>query len=455
MTGIYVEEEIKKIHSSLIEGPARIMGEFHLFLARAERKVYTEKYATNKNHVSVNTPIGYIRDPDVIDWWISGNERNLKELEDRVQDVLETAQILQKSARQLNMIDFDGYEDLIHALTRFSENNRINFEKLLRFVQWLSEPDLRRPALLFAYRPWGSTRIGERAISYAKDFSFTSEMTELSTEVVFGLRKDYNCQYFSVRDYLTEKWVDSHDEEEWSNYTCPNPSDVERLTCKLVLEQFLEYFKFIRDSLRLVLYETVQEIQRGHARADRKFWERFVNFVIERNLPEDRLWDLKKTLEMWNFEEGVKVAGQLSFASDISAFANSFGGVIIIGVTDRPREIVGVKPTEDQLNQITNVIGRLTNLSPILVEVYPVRISSGKFAGKSIIVVCVPQSKETIYIKDKSGNLIYKIRGVSGNEPVKKELIDSEKSNNVSIDNFDFFHEIKGYLAKMDLVLPE
>jgi predicted HTH transcriptional regulator len=174
-----------------------------------------------------------------------------------------------------------------------------------------------------------------------------------------------------------------------------------------------------------------------------------VNFVIERNLPEDRLWDLKKTLDMWGFGEGEKEAGQLSFASDISAFANSFGGVIIIGVKDRPREIVGVKPTEEQLNQITNVIGRLTNLPPNLVEVYQVQISSGKFTGRSIIVVCIPQSKETIYIKDKSGNLKYKIRGVSGNEPVKKELIDYEKSNNIGIDNFDFFNEIKRYLPEM------
>ena len=449
MTVIYTEEEMMKIHSPLIEGPARIMGEFHLYLSRAERKVHAENYTSNEHHLVVNTRMGDIRNPDVIDWWISGNERNLKELEDRVRDVLVTAEILQKSAKQLNMNNFDKYKDLIVAFTRFSEDNRIGFEKLLRFVQWLSEPDLRRPALLFSYRPWGSTRIGERTIFYAGDFPFTPEMIELSTEVVFGLRKDYNWQYFSVRDDLTGRWVDSHDEEEWSNYKGPNPFDVEKLTCKLLLEQFVEYFKFIRDSLRLILYETGQEIQRGHARSDRKFWEKFVNFVIERNLPEDRLWDLKKTLDMWGFGEGEKEAGQLSFASDISAFANSFGGVIIIGVKDRPREIVGVKPTEEQLNQITNVIGRLTNLPPNLVEVYQVQISSGKFTGRSIIVVCIPQSKETIYIKDKSGNLKYKIRGVSGNEPVKKELIDYEKSNNIGIDNFDFFNEIKRYLPEI------
>lgn len=448
MPVIYSEIELMKIHLPLIEGPARIMGRFHLYLSRAERKVHAENYTTNEHHFSVNTPLGNIRNPDVIDWWISGNEQNLKELEDKVQEVLITAQILQKSAKKLNMRNFDRYKDLIVAFTEFSDANKIYFEKLLRFVQWLSEPDLRRPALLFSYRPWGSTRISERTIFYAGDFTFTPEMVKLSTEVVFGLRKDYNWQYFSVRDHLTEERLDSHDETEWRNYEGPSPFDVEKLACKLLLEQFIEYFQFIRDSLRLILYETGQEIRRGHARADRKFWEKFVNFVIERNLPEDRLWDLKETLDMWTFKGGEKEAGQLSFASDISAFANSFGGVIIIGVKDRPREIVGVKPTETQLNQITNVIGRLTNLSPNVVEVYQVHISSGKFKGRRIIVVCIPQSKETIYIKDNSGDLRYKIRGVSGNEPVKKESIDHQKSNNIGIDNFDFFYEIKNQLAE-------
>ena len=39
MPVIYTEEEMMKIHLPLIEGPARIMGEFHLYLSRAERVI--------------------------------------------------------------------------------------------------------------------------------------------------------------------------------------------------------------------------------------------------------------------------------------------------------------------------------------------------------------------------------------------------------------------------------
>jgi hypothetical protein len=141
--------------------------------------------------------------------------------------------------------------------------------------------------------------------------------------------------------------------------------------------------------------------------------ERLVSLVREK-VREDRFIEYKQALP------GDGEDDKREFLNDVTAFANTFGGTIIFGVTEEkgvgiPKEICGCdipKPDETVL-QLSSIIQ--TGAEPRLTSVkfYPVDLQSSKRA----LVVVIPQSPAAPHMVKKGSPKFYS-RGAAGKQPM-------------------------------------
>ena len=65
---------------------------------------------------------------------------------------------------------------------------------------------------------------------------------------------------------------------------------------------------------------------------------------------ENQLWDFKETFEMWHIKNKEKEESKIKFCEQIAAFANVNGGVLIVGITNKPpRRVIGIQDLENKL----------------------------------------------------------------------------------------------------------
>lgn len=111
-------------------------------------------------------------------------------------------------------------------------------------------------------------------------------------------------------------------------------------------------------------------------------------------------------------KEKLEVRRPKSWCKSISAFANSFGGMLVFGVTNDD-EFVGMPEAEKDAELISEYIK--THLNPIPDFV----LSFKKIDEKKFILVEVKQGNQTPYYYEGDGQLIAFVR--VGNESVPAE----------------------------------
>ena len=111
-------------------------------------------------------------------------------------------------------------------------------------------------------------------------------------------------------------------------------------------------------------------------------------------------------------KEKLEVRRPKSWCKSISAFANSFGGMLVFGVTNDD-EFVGMPEAEKDAELISEYIK--THLNPIPDFV----LSFKKIDDKKFILVEVKQGNQTPYYYEGDGQLIAFVR--VGNESVPAE----------------------------------
>lgn len=81
-------------------------------------------------------------------------------------------------------------------------------------------------------------------------------------------------------------------------------------------------------------------------------------------MEEAKLWDFKKTLGMGHAEtRDKKEELQVKFCEDIAALANSKGGLLIIGISDKiPRTFYDINNLEINKQSIASAIRKWTNI---------------------------------------------------------------------------------------------
>jgi hypothetical protein len=282
---------------------------------------------------------------DEINWWVFKKETNLDELRQQTERALNAAQTLKKAAHMLKESRPETYENLLAILRGFADHHAKEVDVLHQYVRWLSARDVLAPKILFTYRVWGSTRMGDRLVDV--DATPLEKLTPDNilryTEIVLGL---YSSGLYTVDKAHYEVGADI-----WSSIEGTEAMDQEieipmprvvRRASRMTFDECATYFTCVRDSLRNVLLDIDTFIEERNVLGSDSFWRAFVSKAIQTKKTETQLWDFKETLSMWRMANGPeKERAKVTFAEDVASVANARGGVLVIGITDR-REIVGI-----------------------------------------------------------------------------------------------------------------
>jgi predicted HTH transcriptional regulator len=105
-------------------------------------------------------------------------------------------------------------------------------------------------------------------------------------------------------------------------------------------------------------------------------------------LSEDKVRELIRQGESENVEFKTSLRDVSSFATNISALANTHGGILLVGVKE-PNIIAGVDP--QQINQLVEKSNRLLN-PPLNLDVQTIVIDD-----KSVVAVSVPEAQHVVF----------------------------------------------------------
>lgn len=382
---------------------------------------------------------------------IGGSSRkNRSELGDRTEVTLQAAQVLQRAAAKLRNNSPESYEELLLSLRKFADTHSSEIGTLLAYVAWLGARDTRAPRILFTYRVWGSTRRADRSVDLDDHESLSQDFQKLLAEIVLGIRGPFSRKIDEIRGELEYEMWDSVDPE------CHGEIHVQKsaLIKKTAFDVYFDcsvYFDEIRQSLRNVLLDVDKfEKERNLAESD-GFWRDFIVKAANWKGAEPQLWDFKETLPMWHTNDsGARQAAKVEFGQDIAAFANTTGGVLVIGVADKTRQIVGISGSRTELE---NRLKFISDVFATIVEhgarITKVRQVSMKVIGedKIAIVILVAQASEVIGVDNGAGHYSFPVRRETGKALVSKGEIADTKGF-IERDNYDFLKTLATFVRE-------
>lgn len=383
---------------------------------------------------------------DEISWWITKRERDLKSLLARSKQAKNSAQLLKEESNYLIneygvKIDVNveqAISDLLKIISEFTNRNKVHIKTLLEYVQWLNKKDVLAPSILFSYRIWGSTRIVDRRIYIdAEKVEDDNDNVILGTLIVLGLMGRYS---FTINPSFYFKGV----ENIYLSDSDHKKLFVSRAYSKVLLELSI-FFEFIRNSLNNILLETEKYLNQLSLLQDEVFWVNFIKKAM--NYTECKLWDFKKTLNMWEVQQpSLKPKMQIDFCEKIAAFANKNGGVLIIGITDKqPRKVIGVNYIENKMQSISRTIKKWIKNRNDFWVLKEITINNEEGKTQNCLIIIVAQTKNVMGVKDEQGKYSYPIRIETGKEnkdPYELELNKADIFKN----NYDFLLEIQSFI---------
>lgn len=176
--------------------------------------------------------------------------------------------------------------------------------------------------------------------------------------------------------------------------------------------------------------------------------KKFIRKAMEPQRIEDDLWDLKQTLDFWNRTgKKEKKEAKIKFCDQVTSFANTNGGLIIVGITnDDPKKIVGVDNLEERVKQIKKVIRQFTIPSKDFIRCRNVLIEDITNQMNPCLIFAIKQTKEPILVRHLNGEYICKRRNNTETETASyKEILRNKET--IHHDNFDFFYHLKGFIS--------
>ena len=445
------EDEIK-LHEKLFSGSSWEMGKIHWYIQKADTEMdsrcETEKEGEYGNIILDVTPFGEEVGTDEINWWVHKQETEVEELRKKTEAVLSSAQKLKADSLALkNKSAPKSYSDLIGEIHDFAEEHRKEIHDLHNYVSWLHEKNVLAPRILFTYRVWGSTRLSERVIRIAANtIDEDHDTVKKCVEVALGLRID---QIYTIGTIYSEMFYDiaeSLDPEYPSPIPVPPKQGVLDRTFHRVLSEFATYFEFLRNSLRNIIVEIEKYNDQMKLLYRESFWKSFIIKAMSNNRIENQLWDFKRTLEMWHLRHKEKEKAQFEFCEQIASFANTKGGVLIIGVTNEPpRRILGIQDLENRIKDVGNVLSRRVNYNTSFTHCQQIPMKDEEGRDKSCLVIAVAQTKDVVSVKDQIGRISCPIRKETGLErSTYEKIMDSKK--NIPRDNYRFIMNLYTFL---------
>ena len=446
--------------SSILTETTSMLGELHWYLLRSSKLMSQKRYQMLEEHSfgltlerQELTDFGQEVGRDEIDWWINRNEQDTRELRERTEPAMAAAQELRNRARALRAFEPGSYEDLAGKLKQYAESCRSQIALLHDYVVWLDSKSVLAPEILFTYKVWGSTRMGDRtidvnfAVSTPKEES-TDTILRL-TEIVLGLSDNSLLAIERAHmDLLGEAYESGAEYDEEGPLQIP----IDRLLRRAALHTIEEctiYFTELRDSLRDILNEIGKRDDTENIVNSDSFWRSFISKTTAEGRIEHELWDFKETLPMWraaNADERAKT--KATTAEDIAAFANAEGGCLVVGITNDKR-VVGIGDTErdreNRVKTLNDALSAYIQYPRQIWKIHQLLMSDGYGHEKLCLVVVAAKACEPVGVKGANDSYTYPVRrgtGISRENPGKLRDARIHDKN----DNFDFLARLRQFV---------
>ena len=443
-------DDENQVHDSLFSESTLKLGEIHWTLLKSACVMDGQRWhgSTYKN-----TAFGKEVGGDEIHWWVFEKETDVDELLAITEQTLGSVQAFKQASSKLKKNTPESYLDLLLTLKEFAEQHRAEIESLHDYVSWLMKRDVMAPRILFTYRVWGSTRMSDRRINVEGEENATSDMKKLRelTEIVLGVRNGGALVYDRARMEIGFSIFDGLDPEEQAGdgeIIIPERQLIRR-TAHDVYENCATYFTEVRDSLRNIKIdiEKVKE-QRALFESD-EFWREFITKARSVKTSEPQLWDFKETLTIWHVKtEPERRQAKVKFAEDVASFANTSGGVLIVGVNDK-REIVGVgtgRELETRLKVAADVLGRHIEYDREIASVRQVVVGE-KGEEKICLIVLVAQACGPVAVTDGEGHYTYPMRRETGISRGPRDDVPVMRLD-LKSDNQDLMHRLRQFIKE-------
>ncbi|MBZ5534234.1 MAG: ATP-binding protein [Acidobacteriia bacterium] len=443
------------IHEALFSDTTLTLGELHWTVLKAARTMERERWDKVELEFGCryeDTEFGKEIGMDEIHWWIFEKEPDIDELLAKSEEALKAAQVLKVASANFKASEPESYQKLLLSLRNFAEQHRNQIDALHDYVMWLAKRHPMAPRILFTYRVWGSTRMADRDFNVDNEETARSDLSKLRavTEIVLGVRHSGWLVYDKVEGELGYEMYESMDPEDTPDdavIVVPE-GQVVRRTAYEVYDNCATYFAETRDSLRNIVVDIYKmKDQRDLFQSD-KFWREFIPKAAKAKTAEQQLWDFKETLTVWHpvKNEEDRRKARVIFAEDVASFANTSGGVLVVGVTDK-REIVGIgdgKELENRLKVARDVIAAHLNYDHEIALFRQVAVGE-KNQEKICLVVVISQAYKPVAVNDGAGRFSYPVRRETGISRVAREDVPIGKLH-LKSDNRDFMSGLKQFV---------
>jgi Putative DNA-binding domain len=307
------------------------------------------------------------------------------------------------------------------------------------------------PRMLFTYRVWGSTRMGDREFNWERGGAadLTKDNLRTLTEIALGLFSrgafTYNDKHFEIGYEI----YDSLDLETTPDdyKIVPPVGQIVRRTSRKTYEEFSVYIREIRESLRNVALDLDKFNQQRELYESDDFWREFIDKARRSKIAEPKLWDFKQTINVWHVrEEPARREAKVMFAEDVASFANTRGGVLVVGVSDA-REVVGIgngRDLENKLRVASDVLAEFLEYRRDIVSFRQVPIGDRRDVICLVIVISAAISPAGV--SDGQGRFSYPIRRETGIARVSKDETPASKRFYEKSESREFLMELRQFI---------
>ncbi len=167
----------------------------------------------------------------------------------------------------------------------------------------------------------------------------------------------------------------------------------------------------------------------------------------EAKTSETQLWDFKETLTIWHVKnDPERRKAKITFAEDVASFANTSGGVLIVGVNDN-REVVGIgegRQLESRLKVARDVIAEYIEYDREITSFRQVAVGE-KGKDKICLIVVVSQAREAVGVSNGCGQYSYPVRRETGITRRPRDEVPVHQLY-LKSDNRDFMHQLQQFI---------
>lgn len=430
-------------YSCLNTKPIQNLGTAHWYICKAE-KIMHDKCEQEEGIWTSSTDFSNEVGTDVLKWWIRKRETNLPTLSKKTKELYPFLNSLKEKSRKFAVKNSTKkFQDVVSALVVFCDQNKTEIEKFLEYVKWLFDKDELAPIILDVYPLWSGSRRNDILLSVSGNFptEIISEL-EYASKIPLGI---YTNGCYTLEEFAQEKVTEC----ETSPNLITNTEIIDEAfeTGRYyVLERFRLYFDLMRTSLASILQEIDQYFIEKLYQYDEKFWRKFIEKSKPDKEVERELWDFKESLSMWKIDRKNHVFddAKIEFAKNVACYANTSGGILIIGISDAPREVKGLIDVEDKLKTIDSVIREKTNYKENLTESIPIKVPDEKGIDRECIVIVIKQSERPVGVKVKGGGYEFMIRNNTECISTDPQSIENSKKGIVHA-NVEFIQSISQF----------